>query len=319
MNSTSNGATTLPQGVSSVRILPGPHDHGSGESDWERIILPEGVKERLKNQAMLTLLHRDQLRELGLGPQGLVVFAGPPGTGKTTLARGLAFEVAHDLAPTKGNATFIEIDPHALPSEMLGESQRAVMRLLTKTIPEYAQRRAVTIVLIDEVEAFAVRRSAASFETNPADLHRATDAVLMGMDQVARECPGVFFIATTNFIEAIDEAMLSRADLILPFRLATVEVAEKIITRSLKALAAAWPNLLALANDAAQIHRMAEALEGWDGRRLTKLPLVALARRQETVKDPSAMTFDDLWAAVEELNPERFAKRAERAGTEILA
>jgi pachytene checkpoint protein 2 len=315
----SNGATTLPQGVASVKILPGPHSHESGESDWERIILPDGVKERLKNQALLTFLHREQLAELGLAPQGLIVFAGPPGTGKTTLARGLAFEVAHDLAPQRGNATFIEIDPHALPSEMLGESQRAVMRLLTKTIPEYAQRRAVTIVLIDEVEAFAVRRSAASFETNPADLHRATDAVLLGMDQVAREHPGVFFIATTNFIEAIDEAMLSRADLILPFRLATAEVAEKIIARSLRALAAAWPDLLALARNTAEIRRMAKALEGWDGRRLTKLPLVALARREETVKDPSRLTFEDLWAAVEELNPERFAQRNERAGTEVLA
>lgn len=317
---TTNGSagTTLPQGIASVKILPGPHDHG-GDGDWERIILPEGVKERLKNQAILTLLHREQLRELGLAPQGLVVFAGPPGTGKTTLARGLAFEVAHELAASRGNTTFIEIDPHALPSEMLGESQRAVMRLLTKTIPEYAQRRATTIVLIDEVEAFAVRRSAASFETNPADLHRATDAVLLGMDQVARDCPGTFFIATTNFIEAIDEAMLSRADLILPFRLATAHVAAQILTRSLRALAAAWPPILALAQDEREIGRMAEVLEGWDGRRLTKLPLVALARRAETVRDPAALTFDDLWAAIEELNPERFEKRLERQGTEILA
>ncbi len=315
----SNGATTtLPQGISSVQILPGPHDHG-GESDWDRIILPDGVKQRLKNQALLTLLHREQLRELGLAPQGLVVFAGPPGTGKTTLARGLAFEVAHELAPSRGNSTFIEIDPHSLPSEMLGESQRSVMRLLTKTIPEYAQRRSTTIVLIDEVEAFAVRRSAASFETNPADLHRATDAVLMGMDQVARECPGVFFVATTNFIEAIDEAMLSRADLILPFRLATIDVAAQIITRSLKALATAWPDLLGLVNNHDEIRRMAQALEGWDGRRLTKLPLVALARREETVKDPAKLSFDDLWSAVEELNPERFAHRMERQVTEILA
>lgn len=314
-----NGAgTTLAQGIASVTVLPGAHEH-SGESEWDRIILPDGVKERLKNQAILTLLHREQLRELGLAPQGLVVFAGPPGTGKTTLARGLAFEVAHELAPTRGNSTFIEIDPHSLPSEMLGESQRAVMRLLTKTIPEYAQRRSTTMVLIDEVEAFAVRRSAASFETNPADLHRATDAVLMGMDQVAREWPGVFFIATTNFIEAIDEAMLSRADLILPFRLATADVAGRIVARSLRALAAAWPPLLKLAEDKASIARMAEALAGWDGRRLTKLPLVALARRAETVKDPGTMTFDDLWGAVEELNPERFAKRMEREGTEILA
>ncbi|HTJ24827.1 MAG TPA: AAA family ATPase [Candidatus Limnocylindria bacterium] len=313
-----NGAAVLPQGIARVDVLPGPHTH-DGESDWDRIVLPDGVKDRLKNQAILTLLHREQLRALGLGPQGLIVFAGPPGTGKTTLARGLAFEVAHELAQERGTTTFIELDPHALPSEMLGESQRAVTRLLTKTIPEYAQRRATTIVLIDEVEAFAVRRSAASFETNPVDLHRATDAVLMGLDQIAARCPGTLFIATTNFIAAIDEAMLSRADLILPFHLATAEVAAQILGRSLRALAAAWPGLRAMATDGAEIARLAHALAGWDGRRVTKLPLVALARRGETVHDPNRLTFDDLWAACEELRPERFTDRAARARTEILA
>jgi SpoVK/Ycf46/Vps4 family AAA+-type ATPase len=315
----SNGATTtLPQGISSVQILPGPHDHG-GESDWDRIILPDGVKQRLKNQALLTLLHREQLRELGLAPQGLVVFAGPPGTGKTTLARGLAFEVAHELAPSRGNSTFIEIDPHSLPSEMLGESQRSVMRLLTKTIPEYAQRRSTTIVLVDEVEAFAVSRSAASFETNPVDLHRATDAVLMGLDQIAAQCPGTLFLTTTNFIEAIDEAMLSRADMIVPFRRATAEVAAEILRRALDALAAAWPPIAELARDTAELARLGEALAGWDGRRLTKLPVVAMAQRLETVQNPAAMTFADLWAAVEELRPDRFARSGEQTNVRAVS
>jgi SpoVK/Ycf46/Vps4 family AAA+-type ATPase len=310
-----DNGTALPAGIARVSVLPGPHSHDDGlGSEWDRIIMPEGVKERLFNQAMLTLLHREQLRELGLGPQGLMVFAGPPGTGKTTLARGLAFQVAHELASARGTTTFIEIDPHALPSEMLGESQRAVMKLLTKTIPEYAMRRATTIVLVDEVEAFAVSRSAASFETNPVDLHRATDAVLMGLDQIAAQCPGTLFLTTTNFIEAIDEAMLSRADMIVPFRHATADVATEIVRRALDALAAAWTPIAALAEDRENLARLGEALAGWDGRRLTKLPVVAMAQRLETVRDPAALRFADLWAAVEELRPDR--ARAAGAKTE---
>lgn len=291
----------LPAGVAKMSVLPGKHSHEGLDSDWDRIIIPGGVKERIKNQALLTLLHRAQLAEVGLGPHGLIVFAGPPGTGKSTLARGLAFEIAHDLAATKGSTTFLEIDPHALPSEMLGESQRAVVKLLTKTIPEIAKRRAITIVLIDEVEAFAVRRSSASFETNPVDLHRATDAVLMGIDEIAGTCPGVLFVVTSNFMEAIDEAVLSRADLIVPFHAASADVAGQIITRNLRALAAAWPAILPLAEDRAAIAKLAATLIGWDGRRLSKLPLVALARRSETVRDPGALTMEDIYAACEEL------------------
>ena len=299
-------ATTLQQGIASVTVLPGAHAH-RGESDWgPEIILPDGVKERLKNQAdphaapsRAAAQSSDSHRKVSSSSPV------PPGTGQDDpRAPGLAFEVAHELsADSAGTRPSSRSTRTRFRARCSARVTRGDAPAHWRLIPEYAQRRSTTMVLIDEVEAFAVRRSAASFETNPADLHRATDAVLMGMDQVAREWPGVFFIATTNFIEAIDEAMLSRADLILPFRLATSDVAGRIVTRSLKALAAAWPPLLELAKNEREIGKMAEALAGWDGRRLTKLPLVALARRSETVIDPGKMTFEDLWGAPEGVEP----------------
>ena len=155
-------AAALPPGVLSVHALPADHHDGP----WDHIVVPVGTKERLLNHALLTLLHGRALATLAGLPHGLIVLAGPPGTGKTTLARGLAQTAARALAP-RGATTYVEIDPHALPSEMLGESQRNITRLMTDTIPELAARRPHTVVLIDEVESFAVRRSSASFATNP--------------------------------------------------------------------------------------------------------------------------------------------------------
>src|ERR687883_2008331 len=205
---------TLPPGVLSMHVLPADHH----EKDWDAIIVPKQVKERLLAQALLTLRHGRRLSTLAGLPHGLIVLAGPPGTGKTTLGRGLAQVAALALAK-QGATTLVEINPHAFPSDMLGESQRNIMRLLQDTIPEIAARRPHTVVLIDEVESFAVRRTSASFETNPVDVHRATDAVLLGIDEIAKRLPSVLFVTTTNFMEAVDSAFLSRADLVMRFAL----------------------------------------------------------------------------------------------------
>lgn len=284
----------LPPGVLSVHVLPADHHDGP----WDHIVTPPGVKERLLNHALLTLMHGPALSSLAGLPHGLIILSGPPGTGKTTLARGLAQTAARAVAK-KGATTYVEIDPHAFPSELLGESQRNITRLMTDTIPELAARRPHTIVLIDEVESFAVRRSSASFGANPVDVHRATDALLAGIDSVASELPRVLFLATTNFTDAVDEAFLSRADLALTLSLPDTETIAQIIRHSLAELAVLWSGTAPLAQDDGLHAKLADACAGQDGRRIRKLVLSALAMREEVARDPNVLTADDLLTATQ--------------------
>ena len=282
----------LPRGVTGVHVLPAGHHDGP----WDSVVVPEGTRERLLGTALVAMMHGRRLAALPASPSGLIVLAGPPGTGKTTLAQGLGQAAALAVA-ARGATTFIEIDPHALPSEMLGESQRNVTRLLRDVVPELAAARPHVVVVIDEVESFAVRRSLASFETNPVDVQRATDAVLAGLDHLAAAVPGAVVVTTTNFLPAVDEAFLSRADLVVELGLPDVRARAQILAAALADLAVPWPELKELAADDALHEELAARTAGWDGRRLRKLPLAVIGADPVLARDPARLTAGELRAA----------------------
>ena len=152
--------------------------------------------------------------------------------------------------------------------------------------------------MIDEVETMATDRSRLSFEANPADVHRAVDAALVGLDRLARIHDDVVFIATSNFPEAIDDALMSRADLVVPIGLPPLDARKAILADTLSALAEAFPHAGQLLNDDV-LDRAAAASEGLDGRQLRKVIAAAAGRRPAAAVDPGKITIEDLVGAID--------------------
>ena len=284
-------ALQVPPGVEGfLSLVELPDD--AWRSRWDRIVAPDGLKERLLNFVLFSLRHRARLDPVGLPVHGLVVLSGPPGTGKTTLAGGLADRAARELGDS--GLLFVEIDAHAFPSQLLGESQRAVARLFERTLPDLAARGRPTIVLLDEVEALVVSRAGASLDTNPVDVHRATDAVLAGIDHMARACPNVTFIATTNHEAGVDVAFLSRADAIERMGLPSAAAIEQILRDSISEVAKAD------GFDARALSALAKSCAdaSLDARQVRKLVLRAITSRRELADDPSHLRVEDVAAAL---------------------
>jgi SpoVK/Ycf46/Vps4 family AAA+-type ATPase len=288
------------KGVLDSRSLPDP----GFDDQWNSIFVPATLKEKLLSQGILNFTLREKVSRAKVPLHGVITLVGPPGTGKTSLARGLASRIAASLGST-GEFGFIEVEPHSITSSSLGKSQRAVLDLLGGTISGQAQSHPL-IVLLDEVETLAANRAKMSMDANPVDVHRATDAVLAQIDYLAAKHPNLLFIATSNFTSAIDEAFLSRSDLVIEVENPNLEGRRHIIQDTLEELARAFPAVKKLITSP-HIDGLAHITKGVDGRRLRKAVINACAIRKETALDIEQLTYKDLEIAMHAVAKEKEA------------
>jgi len=127
---------------------------------------------------------------MGLNPSAGVCLYGPPGCGKTLLAKAIAYEC---------QANFISIKGPELLNKYVGESERAIRQVFQR-----AAASAPCVVFFDELDALAPRRS--GDESNDAS-KRVVNQLLTEMDGLDRR-DEVFVIAATNRPDMIDPAML---------------------------------------------------------------------------------------------------------------
>ena len=143
--------------------------------------------------------HRDYLAAIGLREIGKLLFVGPPGTGKTTTARGLA----HGL-----DLPFVEVKLSMITSQYLGETAKNVEKTF-----EVAKRLSPCILFIDEFDFVAKTRRS----DEHAALKRAVNTLLKSIDNISLIQDDVLLIGATNHPDQLDAAAWRRFDEIVNF------------------------------------------------------------------------------------------------------
>ncbi|KAJ1606726.1 CDC48-like AAA ATPase [Cryptosporidium canis] len=189
---------------------------------WDDIGGLEEVKRNLQEMILYPIEHPDKFERFGMSPSRGVLFYGPPGCGKTLLAKAVASECS---------ANFISVKGPELLTLWFGESEANVREVFDK-----ARAAAPCVLFFDELDSIGTQRG-----SSMGDAGGAGDRV---MNQLLTEIDGVgvkknlFFIGATNRPEILDEALLrpGRLDQLiyipLPDLPARVSVLQAILRKS---------------------------------------------------------------------------------------
>ena len=210
--------------------LIGEDEKLRGALDLVIVSAPEEIEQRMEDlicspeqTAIIhkihhALHHRDFLNRHRIYEVGKLLFVGPPGTGKTSLA----LAMSHSM-----HMPVLEVRLSMITSQYLGETSKNIDKIF-----ELAKKLSPSILFIDEFDFVAKSR----VTDDHGAMKRAVNSLLKNIDRISLVKNGVLLIGATNHPQLLDEAAWRRFDEIVEFSLPNEEMRREIIKSSTSSL-----------------------------------------------------------------------------------
>ena len=206
------------------------------------------------------LTHRDFLHRHRIYEVGKLLFVGPPGTGKTSLALAMSRTM---------HMPVLEVRLSMITSQFLGETSKNIDRIF-----ELAKKLSPSILFIDEFDFVAKSRTA----DDHGAMKRAVNSLLKNIDKINLVRNGVLLIGATNHPQLLDEAAWRRFDEVVEFSLPDEEMRKKILQKITSSLHCSI--------DYQQLASQTEGFSGSDLRMMVKEAILSalMDKRQSIAK-----------------------------------